>query len=134
MKKIDRLSYFGYDTLLEFVSSNTVFPGVTCDVYNLPENDECDLGIIKIEAGKKTTPQKVLSGSKTIEGYVSGSGILIITKPDGEVRKFSVGPGTEGFTCEIEVGDIMQWIALEDLVIFEVCYPPYKDGRYQNLE
>ena len=34
----------------------------------------------------------------------------------------------------IEVGDIIQWQAVEDLVVFEVCFPPYEDGRFENLK
>jgi len=36
---------------------------------------------------------------------------------------------------EVSIGEIMQWEADKesDLHVFEVCYPPYEDGRYENL-
>jgi hypothetical protein len=27
----------------------------------------------------------------------------------------------------------MQWTAKTDLIFYEICYPKYEDGRYENL-
>ena len=134
MKRLESFTYKQETLLTEFIESSEVFPGVVCDVYLHPETQERDLGIIYIEAGKKTKPQKVLSGEETIEGYISGTGRLVILKPSGEQLVFEVGPENEGFSHTIEVDDIMQWQAEEDLVVFEICYPPYTDERFQNLD
>jgi hypothetical protein len=133
MNKLESFSYKGLVLQTHFIESSEVFPGVTCDVYIHPETKIQDLGIITIEAGKKTMPQKVLNGTETIEGYISGKGRLIITQLDGEKLIFEVGPDSEGFSQIVEVGEIMQWQADEDLVVFEICYPPYQGGRYENL-
>lgn len=134
MNKLEQFTYQEETLATQFIESSEVFPGVVCDVYIHPETKERDLGVINIEAGKITKPQKVLSGEETIEGYISGRGILVILKPDGTLLEFEVGPGDEGFSHTIEVGDIMQWQAIDDLVVFEICYPPYQDGRFENLE
>ncbi len=35
---------------------------------------------------------------------------------------------------EVKIGECMQWEAMEDgLVFYEICYPPYKEGRYENI-
>ena len=117
-----------------FIESSEVFPGVICDVYGIPGSTERDLGVISIEASKKTKPQKVLGGDQTIEGFMSGKGTLIILKPSCEKLIYKVGPGDEGLTFMVEVEDIMQWRAEEDLVVYEICYPPYEKGRFENLE
>jgi len=117
------------------IDSSEVFPGVVCDAYEHPETKKRDLAIINIKAGYRTRPQRVLSGIETTEGYISGKGRLIIIKEDGEkLPPFEVEPGSEGFAHTVKVGEIMQWQADEDLVVFEVCYLPYEDDRFENLE
>ncbi|MPN45176.1 hypothetical protein SDC9_192743 [bioreactor metagenome] len=76
----------------------------------------------------------MLGGEETIEGYISGKGRLIVIKADGEKLQFEVEEGSEGFSQLIEIGDIMQWQAQENLVVFEICFPPYQDGRFENLD
>lgn len=134
MRRLESFTYKQETLQTKFVESSEVFPGVVCDVYLHPETRERDLGVIYIEAGKSTKPQKVLSGTETIEGYISGKGRLCIRKPSGETIIFEVGPETEGFSHVIEVGDIMQWQAEDDLVVFEICYPPYEEGRFENMD
>ena len=36
----------------------------------------------------------------------------------------------------LAIGEIMQWQADKDspLVAYEICIPPYEDGRYENIE
>jgi hypothetical protein len=132
--KIESFTYENETLTVKFIESSEVFPGVVCDVYFHPETKERDLGVIYIEAGKKTKPQRVLSGDQTIEGYISGTGRLCIQKPSGKKIIFEVNQNSEGFAQVVEVGDIMQWQADDNLVVFEICFPPYQDGRFENLE
>ena len=134
-KKIESFLYNGERLSAIFKETLEVFPGVHCDVYIHPETQKRDLAIIMLDPGKKTLPQKVLMGEETIEGYISGSGKLIIRHVDGTQSVFDVGPGSEGFSHPVGIGEIMQWKAdkHEELVFFEICLPPYEDGRYENL-
>jgi hypothetical protein len=118
-----------------FIESSVVVLGVTCDVYVHPETDQRDLGIITIDSGAKTPLQKVLNGDLTIEGYLEGEGRLIITHIDGSQSVFEVDASAGGFCFSVEVGEYMQWQAALDqkLVVFEVCFPPYQDGRFENI-
>lgn len=135
MPRLESFSFRGETLATQLIETTEVFPGVVCDAYLHPETKERDLGVIYIEADRRTKPQRVLQGDQTIEGYISGKGELIIKKSSGERLVFEVGPGSEGFAQNVEVGDIMQWRAAEQegLVVFEVCYPPYKAGRYEDL-
>ena len=133
MSKLESFTYKDQTLATRFIESAEVFPGVRCDVYDHPETQQRDLGIIHIEAGKKTQPQRVLNGEQTIEGYISGKGRLTIVKPTGEKLEFPVGPDTKNFSYAVDVGDIMQWQAVDQLVVFEICYPPYAEGRFENL-
>ncbi|MDZ7786299.1 MAG: hypothetical protein U5L95_04225 [Candidatus Saccharibacteria bacterium] len=117
---------------LKFLETQQVKNGVVCDVYEFVTDNSCDLGIVAVESGRKTPRQKILSGDKTIEGYVSGQGVLEVKKPDGKIHEYMF-PSTEN-EVELHVGDTMQWIAETDLVFYEICYPAYSDGRFQNLD
>ena len=91
---------------------------------------------MQVQPGSKTPLQKVVSGIKTIEGYVSGKGKLTTTPEHGESKIFTFS-GTEFdllFTYAVKHGDVMQWEASEDsiLVFSEVCFPPYEDGTFQK--
>lgn len=133
MNKVETFTFRGETLKTELIESSQVFPGVVCDAYLHPETKKRDLGVIYIEANHHTLPQKVLTGEETIEGYISGKGRLIIKKASGERLVFEVNGDSEGFAQTVEVGDTMQWQADEALVVFEVCYPPYEAGRYENL-
>jgi hypothetical protein len=43
-----------------------------------------------------------------------------------------------GFEKLVSKGELMQWQAAHDakdlLVAYEICYPPYEDGRFKNVE
>ncbi len=138
MNPIDHFTFRGETLATIFVETISVAPGVTCDVYTHPETGKRDLGIINIEPGHKTPRQRVLEGTSTIEGYISGRGRLVIEEENGERYEFPVNPTSEGFAHEIKVGQIMQWLADPDsdepLVAFEICFPPYEDGRFENLK
>lgn len=125
------------EQVVSYVETMRVTDGVDCEVYTFDGDSSKDLGIIKINPGRKTPLQKVLKGDRTIEGYVSGKGKLYVTKPDGRQETYAVGEESrKPFSVIVEIGELMQWEADEDsdLVAYEICFPPYEDGRYQNIE
>lgn len=40
------------------------------------------------------------------------------------------------FKVIVRIGDLMQWQANEnsDLLVYEICFPPYEDGIFENVE
>ncbi|MBI4099427.1 hypothetical protein HY440_00305 [Candidatus Microgenomates bacterium] len=136
-----RLTLFEFEQKAQpvaFVSKVDVAPGVSCDTYAFVGDQTKDLGIIKIEPGYKTPLQKVLKGERTVEGYVSGKGVLRITKPDSEQKIYRVdeNKADKPLVVTVEIGELMQWEADKDskLIAYEVCFPPYQDGRYENID
>jgi len=91
------------------------------------------LGIVAVSKGSKTPLQKVLKGDKTIEGFLSGVGTLTITKRDGKIEKHNFSNFTPKKEVEVEIDQTMQWEADENLVFYEICHPPYQDGRFENI-
>lgn len=136
MNKLKTFNFNGKPLRTQFIESSEVTQGVVCDVYSHPETSEQDLGIITIQPGMKTPLQKVLSGERTIEGYITGKGSLTIVQNDGTKSIFEVSEETPHFNYEVSVGECMQWQAAPDseLRVYEVCFPPYQDGRFENLE
>lgn len=132
-------SEFGFEEGIRkvlFVETVDVTAGVQCDVYTVEGDNNKDLGIIRIK-GTKTPLQRVLKGERTVEGFVSGKGKLTITKADGKEEVYSVDDRSSlGFKIDVGIGELMQWQADEDcdLVAFEICIPPYEEGRYENIE
>ena len=121
---------------LVFQETMAVVPGVDCDVYSVKDDNSKDLGIIRIDVGAKTPLQKVLKGESTIEGYIGGEGWLVLTRQDGSEDIYPVSPDVnQDFKINVGISEKMQWIASENssLTAFEICYPPYEDGRYENL-
>src|SRR4030042_2636800 len=122
---------------VSFIETMQVADGVECDVYKFDGDSTKDLGIIKIKPGSKTPLQKVLKGDKTVEGYVSGKGKLIITKTDGSQQIYAVNEDLkEPVTVTVSIGEMMQWEAdpESNLKAYEICFPPYEDGRYENIK
>lgn len=122
---------------VSFVETIHVAVCVDCDVYSFDNDQAKDLGIIKIRPGAKTPLQKVLKGERTIEGYLSGKGKLTVTGIDGQQKVYLVNEETKKpFSVTVKIGELMQWRADEnsDLVAYEICFPPYEDGRYENIE
>jgi hypothetical protein len=37
---------------------------------------------------------------------------------------------------KVEIGELMQWTADEKtgLMVYEICFPPYQDGRYEEIK
>ncbi len=121
---------------ISFVQKTEVANGVVCDVYFFIDDQRKDLRIIQIEPGKKTPLQKVLSGDRAIEGYISGKGALTITKRNGQTITFDFDGKTElTKSVPVSVGETMQWKADEssELIVSEICYPPYEEGRFENI-
>jgi len=111
----------------------TVKEGVECDVYEFLNDATQDLAIVRVRSGCKTPLQRILLGTKTIEGYVSGEAKLVVTRGDGTTQMFKFGTEEVNDPVIVNVGDIMQWESISDLIFFEICEPPYEDGRYENL-
>jgi hypothetical protein len=120
---------------VSFIETSQVVPGITCDVYEFVGDTEKDLGVVTIQPGFKTPLQQVLKGDKTIEGYISGSGTLSIKRIDGKQEVYQMNESKKSFSIEVMVGDTMQWQADKDsvLIIYEICFPPYMEGRFDNL-
>lgn len=117
---------------VNLIETTQVKEGVVCDVYEFENDNTKDLGIVKISKGFKTPLQKVLGGEKTIEMFRTGAGKLKVIGTDKKERIYNF-PGQQS-EVEVQVGEIMQWEAIEDLTFAEICYPPYQDGRFLNLD
>jgi hypothetical protein len=52
----------------------------------------------------------------------------------GKIRTYSF-PAADSNEVAVAVGETMQWQAADeaDLVVYEICEPPYADGRFENL-
>lgn len=134
------------DKLIEFVLDEQAIPvrfngtivvkeGVECDTYSFEGDSDKDLAIVRVEKGHKTPLQRVVGGIRTIEGYVDGEGTLTIRSENGQSELRHFGPGLYNKEVAVGVGQTMQWTAGEDkgLTFYEICVPPYEDGRYENL-
>jgi hypothetical protein len=121
---------------ITFVETQTVKDGVRADIYTFDNDMSKDLAIVHVAQGCKTPLQRVLKGTKTAEGYMSGSGKLAVTAKDGTL-KTHLFTGEEGINqdaeIEVHIGELMQWSAVSDLIFYEICEPPYEDGRFENL-
>ncbi len=120
---------------ISFGETQTVKEGVECDTYALTDDDTKDLAIVRVQKGYKTPLQRILLGNKTIEGFVGGQGALSVQSIDGGVKTYEFKSGDADRPIVVEIGQIMQWYANgdTDLTFYEVCEPPYKDGRFENL-
>jgi len=132
MGKLTTLARNNESLNVNFLGSQQVKDGIICDVYKFTDDDSCDLGVVSVSAGSVTPRQKILTGDRTIEGFMKGQGTLKVTHPDGGKTEHHF-PGNVN-EVELHVGDIMQWEANTDLTFYEICFPKYKDGRFQNLD
>lgn len=117
---------------VEFVETVHVIDGVECVIFRYVVTDEKDLGIVTVKPGCNTPLQKVVAGDKTIEGLVSGCGKLVVTDRTGNETVYELNE-VDNKPVVVKVGECMQWFADTELVFYEICYPPYQDGRYANL-
>jgi len=115
-----------------FVETIQAAEGVECDVYKFVGDGSRDLGIIRVKAGHRTPLQRVLKGERTIEGYISGKGNLEVVGRGGEKKAYT---GKKELAVEVKIGETMQWQAApdSDLEVYEICFPPYENGRFENL-
>ena len=135
MNDSERLTSFGdREKPVRYIETMEVKEGVECDLYSFNDDPTKDLAVIRVAAGAKTPMQRVLSGLTTTEGHLAGKGTLTIQSPDGLVTSFGFDGQNEGEAL-VEVGQIMQWAADPDreLVFYEVCVPPYEDGRFEDV-
>lgn len=108
VNKLDSFQWDGKSQPVSFIETIDVTTGVQCDVYTFDGDNTKDLGIIRIEPGFKTPLQKVLKGDKTIEGYISGKGKLVITKADKTKVEYTVDEQTQKpFEVEVAIGEKM---------------------------
>ena len=135
--QVTSFNFEGKEQAVSFVETTHVNDFVDCDIYTFPGDLTKDLGIIKVKPGGKTPLQKVLKGDRTVEGYISGKGKLTITKVDGKQEVHTVGEEpNRPLSITVGIGELMQWEADKDsdLVAYEICFPPYQDGRYENIK
>jgi hypothetical protein len=122
---------------ITFVETQTVKEGVIADLYTFDDDGTRDLAIVHVAKGYKTPLQRILKGTKTIEGYMSGNGALTVTAKDGQRKTYTFTEGSDSkpdTEIEIHIGELMQWSAETDLTFYEICEPPYEDGRFENVE
>jgi hypothetical protein len=121
---------------VSFVETMAVKDGVECDVYAFTNDDSKDLAIVRVTKGYKTPLQRILKGDKTIEGFVDGHGILTVSSADSTPKIHNFSAGNDNSAVVVEVGETMQWYANgnTDLTFYELCEPPYEDGRFENLK
>ena len=127
----------GNETLdISFIETQIVADGVTCDSYAIKDDDSRDFAIIKVDKKCRTPVQKVIKGKKTIEGFLAGTGNLVTYSRNKRRQSIYTYGGADG--CEpvrVKVGEKMQWVAgdTDDLYFFEICQPPFKQGRFKNV-
>ena len=134
VKPLGQITIDGETEDIEFVESSTVTTGVEAHVYAFANDISKDLAVVEVKAGHNTPLQKILSGDETIEGYTSGAGSLVVTHADRTTKTYNF-PSDDNKQVALGVGDVMQWFADSEqgLVFYEVCKPPYEDGRFEDL-
>lgn len=125
---------------LQFVEIDTQYSdrGITVRVFRYPEEGQ-DVAVIKILPGCKTPKQEVAGGEITLEGFIKGTGSLIIERKNGIIDTYSYDDSDNTKTLEaiiVNIGDTMQWKneGEEPLFIYEYCDPEYEEGRFINLD
>lgn len=122
---------------ITFIENQHIKEGVSADLYAFDNDNTKDLAIVHVSKGYKTPLQRILKGTKTTEGYMSGTGTLTITVEDGSKKTyiFTDDAGTNpSIETEVYIGELMQWSAETGLMFYEICEPPYEDSRFENLQ
>jgi tryptophan synthase beta subunit len=133
-KKLTRFITNGDFARVSFVETQQVSKGVECDVYMFIDDTSRDLAIVTVVKNHKTPLQRVVSGTKTIEGFVSGTGTLSIGSINQTVKVYSFNSKSEPQEVIVRSNQTMQWHAAGDeLRFYEICEPPYTDGRFETL-
>jgi hypothetical protein len=132
---MDKLTAFN-DRQVIYTETIPVKDGVECDTYSFVGDDTEDLGIVRVARGFKAPMQKILQGDKTTEGYFAGKRTLTIRGQDDTDKSYSFDPTSSNKEVEVQIGQIMQWTAPNDadLIFYEICDPPYQDGRFEDLK
>lgn len=136
MNKLKAFQLHGKSLAVSFIETMQVKEGVECDVYRFVEDSTKDLAIVRVQGGYKTPLQKVLKGEETIEGFHEGKATLTVTPLGSKPQVHSFDSIHDvGKEVIISVGQLVQWDADKDagLIFYEVCTPPYEDGRFENL-
>jgi len=135
MAKLSDFKLGGENCEVSFIETMQVKDGVECDTYSFVGDDTQDLAIVRVTKGFKTPLQKILQGNKTVEGFMEGKGTLVVQREDGSINTYVMDATNANKEVEVKVGQIVQLTASDDtdLVFYEICDPPYKDGRYENL-
>ena len=117
-----------------YVRTDQVTAEVECDIYALVGDDGRDLGVVRVRAGHRTPLQRVVGGEKTIERYIAGTGTLTVVGVDQRVTEHRF-PSDQPQDVIVAIGETMQWTADKnsDLTFYEICEPPYQDGRFIDL-
>lgn len=132
MNKINAFKIDNIDCPVKYIETQQVSDGVICDVYKFIDDNSKDLAIVHVAKGCNSPLQRILKGNKTIEGYISGNGTLAITSNDKS--ESIIFPNQDQITeIILGVGDIMQWHAIENLVFYEICEPPYEFNRFEVI-
>lgn len=133
--KLTQFVLSGKSVPVRFIETQTVKEGVECDIYVFTADSSKDLAIVRVAKGYKTPLQRVLLGDRTIEGFYDGVGTLTVRSASGQTDEYAFNP-SDNKEVVVEVGQIMQWYANgdTDLTFYEICEPPYADGRFENLD
>jgi hypothetical protein len=130
MERLDTFYYRGEHRPVRYLETDQVKPGVVCDIYEFIGVNAFDLAIVTVSPGCSTPLKRVEeTGGKTIEGIMKGYGSFYV----GGESRVSL---TFGFprVNTVNFGETMQWEAGDrGLTFFEICHPPYKEGRFVNL-
>ncbi len=121
---------------VRFIRSHDPYENIECDEYAFADTISEDVAVVEVAANAKTPNQRVLGGTKTVEQFIRGVGVLTVVSEDGVVQEYTFDDTTpdNARSVEVEIGQVMQWQAGESGLIFaEICEPPYKDGRFENL-
>jgi hypothetical protein len=66
---------------------------------------------------------------------MDGAGRLTVWSTEGAVHSYDFSNNDETREVVVRVGEMMQWEAHRDasLTFYEICEPPYVDGRFENV-
>lgn len=130
MENLVSFYYLGEHRPVRYLQTEKVKSGVFCDVYEFTGQNAYDLAVVRVAPNHSTPVQRIeLEGSKTVEGILDGYGSFFAAG----ASRTSLTFGTPKVHT-LSSGDIMQWEAGDDgLTFFEICHPPYEDGRFTNL-
>jgi hypothetical protein len=126
--------YAGAQLNVQYVETADIIEGVVAHVYRFANDNSRDLALVEVESGHATPLQRVAGGEETIEGWVSGVGTLTITDLRGREHRHAFCDRSTG-PVSVQRGELMQWCAdaAQPLVFFEICTPPYEEGRFNDL-